>query len=150
MMRNEKPGGHGERSVAVGGTSVVPSLQLGIELNGYYDPYVSDGDLLSITGDVCARNADLLRAFDVKTDLGLDAVDILDVERRLVAGAVAALGGAVLQAVVIVVSAFQLLEEISQRDLAALVELVPADGFKLDHPIIDLGQRTARHPDSPA
>ncbi|HEX2907487.1 MAG TPA: hypothetical protein VHO69_11535 [Phototrophicaceae bacterium] len=49
------------------------------------NPYVSDGDLLSITGDVCARNADLLRRFDVKADLGLDGVDVLDVERRLVA-----------------------------------------------------------------
>lgn len=49
------------------------------------NPYISDGDLLSITGDVCARNADLLRAFDVRPDLGLDGVDVLDIERRLVA-----------------------------------------------------------------
>ncbi|MBI5666861.1 MAG: hypothetical protein HZC41_02545 [Chloroflexi bacterium] len=49
------------------------------------NPYISDGDVLSITGQVCARNADLLRRFDVKADLGLDALDILNVERRLVA-----------------------------------------------------------------
>lgn len=39
--------------------------------------YISDGDLLSPNGQVCARNAELLQRFDVKVDLGLDAVDIL-------------------------------------------------------------------------
>jgi hypothetical protein len=41
------------------------------------NPYISDGDLLSPDGQVCARNAELLRRFDVKADLGLDGVDIL-------------------------------------------------------------------------
>ena len=35
------------------------------------NPYISDGDLLSPGGDVCARNAELLQRFDVKDDLGL-------------------------------------------------------------------------------
>ena len=39
------------------------------------NPYVSDGDLLSTPGQVCARNADLLRVYDVQPDLGLDAVE---------------------------------------------------------------------------
>ncbi|MDH7486419.1 MAG: hypothetical protein QHJ81_09120 [Anaerolineae bacterium] len=47
--------------------------------------YVSDGDLLSPDGVICARNADLVRVFDVNEDLGLDAVDVLSVERNLVA-----------------------------------------------------------------
>jgi hypothetical protein len=47
--------------------------------------YISDGDLLNFSGQVCARNADLLRVYDVKDDLGLDAVDILDVDKRVVA-----------------------------------------------------------------
>ena len=41
------------------------------------NPYISDGDLLSTNGQVCARNAELLRRFDVRVDLGLDAVDRL-------------------------------------------------------------------------
>ncbi len=53
------------------------------------NPYVSDGDLLSFTGEVCARNADLLDIFypndDPPADLGLDAVDILNITNRLVA-----------------------------------------------------------------
>jgi hypothetical protein len=49
------------------------------------NPYISDGDLLNFSGQVCARNADLLSIFQVKDDLGLDAVDILDVDKRLVA-----------------------------------------------------------------
>ncbi|MFQ5854558.1 MAG: hypothetical protein ACE5LU_02785 [Anaerolineae bacterium] len=53
------------------------------------DPYISDGDLLSSDGQVCARNADLLAAFYAATappaDLGLDAADILGVTDRLVA-----------------------------------------------------------------
>ena len=52
------------------------------------DPYISDGDLLSFDGRVCARNADLLAAlFDgvAPADLGVDAVDMVDVRDRLVA-----------------------------------------------------------------
>ena len=49
------------------------------------DPYISDGDLLSPDGQVCARNAELLQHYDVRADLGLDGVDILDFDRRLVA-----------------------------------------------------------------
>ena len=49
------------------------------------NPIISDGDLLGMGCVVCARNRDLLRNFDVEDDLGLDAVDILDVERDLVA-----------------------------------------------------------------
>ncbi|MBM3189850.1 MAG: hypothetical protein FJZ90_14135 [Chloroflexi bacterium] len=52
------------------------------------NPYISDGDLLSFTGRVCARNADLLsRFYDGRppADLGLDAVDILHVKDRIIA-----------------------------------------------------------------
>jgi hypothetical protein len=49
------------------------------------NPIISDGDLLSADGSVCARNADLLVAFKSQVDLGLDAVDIVDVENYLVA-----------------------------------------------------------------
>ena len=49
------------------------------------NPVISDGDLLSQTGSVCMRNAQLLQQFDVTVDLGLDAVDVLDVEKELVA-----------------------------------------------------------------
>ncbi|MBC7236043.1 MAG: hypothetical protein H5T69_09385 [Chloroflexi bacterium] len=53
------------------------------------NPIISDGDLLSFSGQVCARNADLLSRFypdgRVPADLGLDAVDVLDIETRLVA-----------------------------------------------------------------
>lgn len=49
------------------------------------NPYISDGDLLGLNGLVCARNIDLLRSFDVTEDLGLDAVDIPSIERRIVA-----------------------------------------------------------------
>jgi hypothetical protein len=48
------------------------------------NPYISDGDVLSPNGQVCARNAELLRRFDVKEDLGLDALDILSFEPGLV------------------------------------------------------------------
>ncbi|MBC7236044.1 MAG: hypothetical protein H5T69_09390 [Chloroflexi bacterium] len=48
------------------------------------NPLISDGDLLSCSGAVCLRNAQLLQPFDVTEDLGLDAVDVLDVERGLV------------------------------------------------------------------
>lgn len=40
--------------------------------------YISDGDLLSISGQVCARNVELVQRFDVSVDLGLDAVHIVD------------------------------------------------------------------------
>ena len=59
------------------------------------NPIISDGDLLGEGCVVCARNADLLQAFtvpvlshvvpNVTVDLGLDAVDIIDVDRYLVA-----------------------------------------------------------------
>jgi len=52
------------------------------------NPYISDGDLLSFTGQVCARNASLLSVFYVGVvppDLGLDAADILDFSDRLIA-----------------------------------------------------------------
>jgi hypothetical protein len=52
------------------------------------DPYVSDGDVLSLDGQVCARNQDLLAPFFVgryTPDLGLDALDIIDIPHRLVA-----------------------------------------------------------------
>jgi hypothetical protein len=43
-------------------------------------PIISDGDLLSDNGVVCARNADLVGPFDVSEaiDLGLDAADVID------------------------------------------------------------------------
>ena len=54
------------------------------------NPVISDGDLLSFHGDVCLRNRELLAAFNVPgipalPDLGLDASDILDLERPVVA-----------------------------------------------------------------
>jgi hypothetical protein len=53
------------------------------------NPYISDGDLLSQSGQVCARNADLLVNFNpagvAAADLGLDAVDVLNLPGRLVA-----------------------------------------------------------------
>ena len=48
-------------------------------------PIISDGDLLGTGCAVCARSADLLGKLDVMLDLGLDAVDIIDVEAYLVA-----------------------------------------------------------------
>ncbi len=50
--------------------------------------YVSDGDMLSLTGKVCMRNADLTAAWfggAVGPDLGLDALDILDIEKPIIA-----------------------------------------------------------------
>jgi hypothetical protein len=41
------------------------------------NPYVSDGDALSIDGVICARNAELVEQFDVREDMGLDALDAL-------------------------------------------------------------------------
>jgi hypothetical protein len=58
------------------------------------NPIISDGDLLGVTRDatgapsctVCARNADLLgQGFDARADLGLDAVDVIDVDNYIVA-----------------------------------------------------------------
>jgi len=50
------------------------------------NPIISDGDLLSPTGTVCARNWDLVHdLFDVDQDLGLDAADVLNAEDYLVA-----------------------------------------------------------------
>jgi len=45
------------------------------------NPIISDGDLLSADGKVCARNADLLSVFQPKADLGLDAVDVINTEK---------------------------------------------------------------------
>ncbi|MFQ5854559.1 MAG: hypothetical protein ACE5LU_02790 [Anaerolineae bacterium] len=49
------------------------------------DPVISDGDLLNRFHTVCMRNADLVQVFDVRSDMGLDAVDVLDVDQQLVA-----------------------------------------------------------------
>ncbi len=53
------------------------------------NPYISDGDLLSPSGALCARNRDLLQRFTptgaAAEDLGLDAVDILNLNDRIVA-----------------------------------------------------------------
>lgn len=49
------------------------------------NPYISDGDLLSPSGQVCVRNQQLVRRFDVGVDLGLDGVDILDIGSALIA-----------------------------------------------------------------
>ena len=53
------------------------------------NPIISDGDLLSSTANgcvICARNIELLSVFDLQeVDLGLDAADVIDAERALVA-----------------------------------------------------------------
>jgi hypothetical protein len=49
------------------------------------NPIISDGDLLGPDCTICARNADLMQNFDVNEDLGLDAVDVINVENYLVA-----------------------------------------------------------------
>jgi hypothetical protein len=58
------------------------------------NPLVSDGDLLGVGLDasgavqcvICARNVDLLgQIFDVSVDLGLDAADVINAEKSLVA-----------------------------------------------------------------
>ena len=49
------------------------------------NPIISDGDLLGFDCVVCARNADLLQDFDVTEDLGLDAVDVINVDNYWVA-----------------------------------------------------------------
>jgi hypothetical protein len=50
------------------------------------NPVISDGDLLGANCTVCARNTDLLAVFEVNVnhDLGLDAVDVIDVDSFLV------------------------------------------------------------------
>ncbi|MFQ5341875.1 MAG: hypothetical protein ACE5F6_10060 [Anaerolineae bacterium] len=52
------------------------------------NPIISDGDLLGPQGQICARNRNLLAAFGAAAplpDLGLDAADIISIERELVA-----------------------------------------------------------------
>ena len=49
------------------------------------NPIISDGDLLGFGCAVCARNNDLLETFDLTADLGLDAVDVIDVNSYIVA-----------------------------------------------------------------
>jgi hypothetical protein len=49
------------------------------------NPIISDGDLLISSGAVYMRNYELLKLFRVNYDLGLDAVDVIDVEKRIVA-----------------------------------------------------------------
>ena len=50
-------------------------------------PIISDGDLLGKNHAVCMRNRDLLHVHDVdpSIDLGLDAADVLYIDRKLVA-----------------------------------------------------------------
>jgi len=48
------------------------------------NPIISDGDLLNSAGYVYMRNSELLSVFNVRFDLGLDAVDVIDVEHRFV------------------------------------------------------------------
>jgi hypothetical protein len=48
------------------------------------NPIISDGDLLNSRGFVYMRNYDLVSKFDIKDDLGLDAVDVIIEEERLV------------------------------------------------------------------
>jgi len=49
------------------------------------NPIISDGDLLGPGCVVFARNQKLLAIFKTERDLGLDAADVIDVERFLVA-----------------------------------------------------------------
>lgn len=54
------------------------------------NPLISDGDVIAYdatTGNsaVCARNNDLVGRFDVREDLGLDAVDVIDADKSIVA-----------------------------------------------------------------
>jgi len=44
------------------------------------NPIISDGDLLGANCVVCARNHELLNTFQCRYDLGLDAVDVIDIE----------------------------------------------------------------------
>ncbi|MBN1963294.1 MAG: hypothetical protein JW910_01525 [Anaerolineae bacterium] len=69
-----------------GAFSTEEDFMTGVET---YDglPYISDGDLLSLDGRLCARSEDLLRQLDIRPghNMGLDAVDILDFDHLLVA-----------------------------------------------------------------
>lgn len=50
--------------------------------------YISDGDMLSFDGQVCMRNANLIAAWfagALAPDLGLDALDLLELERPIIA-----------------------------------------------------------------
>jgi len=49
------------------------------------DPYISDGDLLGLNWATCARNAELLATFNITDDLGLDAVDVINIDNFVVA-----------------------------------------------------------------
>lgn len=51
------------------------------------NPIISDGDLLGKNHAVCMRNRDLLQVHDIdpNIDLGLDAADVLAIDRKLVA-----------------------------------------------------------------
>lgn len=49
------------------------------------NPIISDGDLLHSSGYVYMRNSQLLKKFGVEFDLGLDAVDVINVVDRIVA-----------------------------------------------------------------
>jgi hypothetical protein len=48
-------------------------------------PIISDGDLLNSAGYVYMRNSKLLTHWDMSIDLGLDAADVIDVNRGFVA-----------------------------------------------------------------
>ena len=50
----------------------------------YGNPIISDGDLLNSAGYIYMRNQELLDKFRVPFDLGLDAVDVIDIKGRLV------------------------------------------------------------------
>ena len=49
------------------------------------NPIISDGDLLGRNGRICARNRELVQAFDVTPDMGLDAADVISIKDGLVA-----------------------------------------------------------------
>lgn len=49
------------------------------------NPIISDGDLLSRTGNVCLRNRELLLLWEVQVDLGLDGADVISADQNLVA-----------------------------------------------------------------
>jgi len=49
------------------------------------NPIISDGDLLNAGGHVYIPNLKLLSAFEVESDLGLDAADVIDIEGGFVA-----------------------------------------------------------------
>ena len=49
------------------------------------NPIISDGDLLNSAGYVYMRNQELLDKFRVRFDLGLDAADVIDIEKGFVA-----------------------------------------------------------------